>query len=214
MRFTFLALSFFLLILSCQASSHYIDPPTNSTNTIQSFSFKREFSLSNQDFEVTQDDNNAHILSVETHLKNKLALRFALDLIKPDGERVGVKVNGRKAHCNFDQTYKISNGVQLLFKTEGAGIDRWFIKKSGYIKQQYKWERHLRRLSGVVKGEDGRKVAYFSTKTWGSDFLAAISHSKWPQVSKHTIKTNGDVPLEILVALFASAAVRKDKCGW
>ncbi|KAI7940910.1 hypothetical protein MJO28_013195 [Puccinia striiformis f. sp. tritici] len=195
MRFTFLALSFFLLILSCQASSHYIDPPTNSTNTIQSFSFKREFSLSNQDFEVTQDDNNAHILSVETHLKNKLALRFALDLIKPDGERVGVKVN-------------------LLFKTEGAGIDRWFIKKSGYIKQQYKWERHLRRLSGVVKGEDGRKVAYFSTKTWGSDFLAAISHSKWPQVSKHTIKTNGDVPLEILVALFASAAVRKDKCGW
>ncbi|KAA1122763.1 hypothetical protein PGTUg99_005608 [Puccinia graminis f. sp. tritici] len=217
MRFTFLTLTASLLLLNHQAfaGEDNIDPPLNSTSTIQSFSFQRKLSWTNQDFDVTQDGNNAHIMSVEAHLKDKwMKAHFALDLVLPSGERVGIKVEGKLVHCGFTQTYKISNGVQLLVDPRGTSTDRWYIKKSGYIKQAYTWHRHFQGLSGVVTGEHGRKVAYFSAKTWGSAFLAGLSHSKWPQTSRYTIKTNGEVPLEILVALYVSAAVRKDLCSW
>ncbi|EFP82103.2 uncharacterized protein PGTG_07500 [Puccinia graminis f. sp. tritici CRL 75-36-700-3] len=166
MRFTFLTLTASLLLLNHQAfaGEDNIDPPLNPTSTIQSFSFQRKLSWTNQDFDVTQDGNNAHIMSVEAHLKDKwMKAHFALDLVLPSGERVGIKVEGKLVHCGFTQTYKISNGVQLLVDPRGTSTDRWYIKKSGYIKQAYTWHRHFQGLSGVVTGEHGRKVAYFSS---------------------------------------------------
>jgi hypothetical protein len=96
MRFTLLTFTAPLLFFNHQAFAREdkIDPPLNSTSTIQSFSFQRKLSWTNQDFDVTQDGNNAHIMSVEAHLKDRwMKAHFALDLVLPSGERVGIKIN-------------------------------------------------------------------------------------------------------------------------
>ncbi|PLW08111.1 hypothetical protein PCANC_19280 [Puccinia coronata f. sp. avenae] len=96
----------------------------------------------------------------------------------------------------------------------GLKTDRWYIKKSGGLTHSYTWKRHYRGLAGYVKSDDNRKVAYFKAVTWGSESYSAVEHSKIPGSVKYEIKTNGDVPLEVLVALYTSAVVRMDPCGW
>ncbi|OAV89736.1 hypothetical protein PTTG_28579 [Puccinia triticina 1-1 BBBD Race 1] len=164
MRFTLFILTVTLLTSDHQvfAGDDDIDPPLNPTNKIQSFSFERQPSWTNQDFEVTQDDNHAHVMSIEAHLKDQVLAHFALDLNLASGEQIKIKINRKVVNCGFKQTYKMSNGVQFLIDPRGPLTDRWHIKQSGYIKQKYTWMRKVQGLSGILKSDDGRKVAYFS----------------------------------------------------
>ncbi|PLW19439.1 hypothetical protein PCASD_16570 [Puccinia coronata f. sp. avenae] len=215
----FFTLAVLLLPSLHGAVSQYIDPPTNPNSTIETFSFERLWSWSNQDFDVINNKNQTKVITIETKVKDQFQSRFALYLtLLPSQEHLRVKVNGRSIWCGFKQTYKIMNNgtsvYQFLIDPRGMGVDRWHIKKSGNLTHSYTWRRHATGLAGVVQRDDKRKVAYFKAKAWGSEDYAAVEHSHTPGSTTYTIITNGEVPLEVLAALYASAAVRADYCSW
>ncbi|KNZ64567.1 hypothetical protein VP01_1014g3 [Puccinia sorghi] len=213
MLFTSLTLAILLaLYIPSQTTAHDIDPPSNKNATIDSFSFERQLSWSNRDFDLKRDADGSSVISITAELSDSFLNRFKLELSPLNGRKLAVNVNNQAVFCGFAQTYKImdgpSNPYQFNIKPRGPLVDRWHIKKFGNLKHSYTWERHFHSLSGVVKQDDnGRKVAYFSAKL-------GILHFRTPHIGKFTIQTNGDVPLEVLLAVYASAVVRKDKCNW
>ncbi|PLW34644.1 hypothetical protein PCASD_11997 [Puccinia coronata f. sp. avenae] len=177
-------------------------------------------SWSNQDFEVFDNKTQSKVMRIETKVKNQFQMRFALELtLLPSQEKLGVMVNGRTVWCGFAQSYKImKNDTDIYqFKVDPRGllVDRWYIKKSGNLTHSYTWKRHFTGLAGVVERDDKRRVAYLEAKTWwGSETWANVAHDTRPHATEYTIITNGDIPLTVLVALYTSAAVRLDSCGW
>ncbi|POW19229.1 hypothetical protein PSHT_04891 [Puccinia striiformis] len=188
--------------------------PSGETGPTENFSFRRKLSWSNQDFELTRVSDNHPVLRAETHLSSQFSGIFRLDILVPGQPKLEVKVHKGAVWCGFRQTYELSNGVQLLVDPRGLLTDRWLIKRSGSLTRSYTWKRHAQGTGGPLLSEDGRTVAQFKTKTWGSESWASLYHETTPGFSEHEIITNGEVPLEVLTALFISAIVRKDACNW
>jgi len=210
--FTVVVLS--LLNYGKSASAFSLDKPTNSSNTIQEFTIQRTLSWTNQDFEVFARNSSFPIMKIESHMANQASGIFRLDIYFPDGRSIDVKAQAGKVVCGYKQIYEISNGVKFLIDPRGMLTDRWEILKSGNLTQNYTWKRNLRRLAGSLKGDDKRKVAYFDAKAFGSRFWSGILRVKAPGLAEYKIATNGDIPLDDLVALFVTAIIRVDKCSW
>jgi hypothetical protein len=90
----FFTLAVLLLPSLHGAVSQYIDPPTNPNSTIETFSFERLWSWSNQDFDVINNKNQTKVITIETKVKDQFQSRFALYLtLLPSQEYLRVKVN-------------------------------------------------------------------------------------------------------------------------
>jgi len=210
--FTIVVLS--LLNFGKSASAFTLDKPTNSSNTIQEFTIKRKLSWTNQDFQIFAPNSTSPIMKVENHMANQFSGFFGLDINFPDGRFLDVKAQAGGELCGFKQIYEISNGVRFRIDPRGILSDQWEINKSGNVTQNYIWHRNVRRLAGPLVGEDKRKVAYFDAKTFGSRFWSGVFRIRLPGLSEYTIVSNGDVPIEDLVALFVTAIIRVDDCSW
>ncbi|EFP78989.2 uncharacterized protein PGTG_04945 [Puccinia graminis f. sp. tritici CRL 75-36-700-3] len=215
-QFIFGSLTILLSLLQLRVSAYEVtlDPPINSNNTIQKFTLQRKLSWTNQDFVLYKQNSTAPIIKIENHMANQFTGFFGLDLTFPDGRYLDVKANAGQVVCGFRQIYEISDGVRFRIDPRGIHSDRWKIDKSGNLTANYTWYRNVRRLAGVIKSDNNRKVACFNATTFGSKAMSGIFHSRWPGLSNYTISTNGDVPIEVLASLYATAIVRRDKCGW
>ncbi|PLW06379.1 hypothetical protein PCASD_01033 [Puccinia coronata f. sp. avenae] len=184
------------------ASAHHIDPSTNPNSTIESFSFLRQWSWTNADFDVIANYNLTQVMKLETKIVDHLLTGFGLTLTHlPSQEQLKVEIN----------VERFPHVLPLLPNTSEVRRNM----KSENLTQSYTWKRNFRGLAGVVKRDDDhKKVAYLKVETLGSDTLASAVHSKLPGTTNYTIITNGEVPLEVLISLYAGAAIRKDRCNW
>lgn len=174
----------------------------------------REFSWSNQDFKV-QNASETVLFELKTKVAHKLAGYFKMSMNDTQQKtNYTIKVNTGHVWCGFKQTYKISNGVQFEADPRYFLSDQWRIKKSGNITDKYTWHRGATSLSGYVKNSSHKKVAYLAAAYLGSEILGSFSHSTFPTASTYTILSNGDIPAVTLVALYASAIVRMDRCSY
>jgi hypothetical protein len=76
------------------ASAHHIDPSTNPNSTIESFSFLRQWSWTNADFDVIANYNLTQVMKLETKIVDHLLTGFGLTLTHlPSQEQLKVEIN-------------------------------------------------------------------------------------------------------------------------
>lgn len=203
---------FFSSLISVVVSDDDIQLSKNPNHPIETYTFQRDVSWSNRDFDVEKVGDKKNKIKVTFSLGNQFTGKFKFNIKTPKDD-IRVKVNKGVVLCSFKQTYKLSNGVQLLFDPRGWNSDRWFIKKSGNINQKYTFHRAASTTRGYITAEDGRKVAYFDLKSYSSEELSRLTHEKTPGAKLHRIVTNCEIPIEVLLAMDISSILRIEKCN-
>ncbi|MBW0550238.1 hypothetical protein O181_089953 [Austropuccinia psidii MF-1] len=188
-------------------------PSRNSAQPPKTFRMVREFSWSNQDFSVKEDGGDI-TLEVMTQYGRKALGLFQTEILGPAvNQSMVVNISTRRIFSGFSQTYTTSTGFQFKIDPRGFLPDEWIIKKSGNLTSCYVWERFLNSLSGPIKEDGtGRTVAHFCSKVYGSKSLGFL-RGTIPRLSKYEIHTNNEIPIELLVAVYSSAVIRRDSCG-